>query len=105
MKSFVFTITVLVGLLGISAVWADTDCNVEVAKWQSRDVLRVQLEQQGMHVQRIKVDDGCYEVRGVNAEGDHFKAKYSPDKLLVLKMKIKHGRQGEPKHRNKKNLK
>lgn len=76
----------MAGLLSSGVVWSDTDCNMPVNKWQSRDVLRSQLEQQGMQVQRIKVDDGCYEVRGVNAEGNYFKAKYSPDKFGITRL-------------------
>lgn len=85
MKFFIFVLVLLSSGVG----WPDTDCNVPANKWQSRDVLRTQLEHQGMKVQRIKVDDGCYEVRGINAEGRNFKAKYSPDNLRILKMKIK----------------
>ena len=43
-------------------------------------------------MQRIKLDDGCYEVRGVDAQGQRFKAKYAPNTLLLLKMKINRGR-------------
>ncbi len=98
MKSFIFAVV----LLSSGMVWSGTDCNVPVSKWQSRDVLRSQLELKGMQVQRIKVDDGCYEVRGIDAEGNNFKAKYSPDNLLVLKMKVKKGGQSKSKNRNKK---
>jgi hypothetical protein len=82
-------------LLASGAVWADTECNAPVTTWQSREVLRQQLEQQGLQVQRIKVDDGCYEVRGVDAQGNRFKAKYAPDSLKALKMEIKDDQQGE----------
>ena len=95
---------VLAGLLMGGAAWADTDCHVPVQDWQPREVLRQQLEQQGWQVQRIKVDDGCYEVRGIDAEGNRFKAQYAPDSLRLQKIKIKPGRDsrgddsGEPRH-------
>lgn len=95
MKSLVCTATLLAGLLSSGAVWADTDCNVPIAGWQSREVLRQQLEQQGLQVHRIKVDDGCYEVRGVDAQGSRFKAKYAPDTLKALKMETKEDEKGE----------
>lgn len=95
MKSLVFTSVVLAGLLASGAVWADTDCNVPLTSWQSREVLRKQLEQQGLQVHRIKVDDGCYEVRGVDAQGNRFKAKYAPDTLKALKMETKDDEHGE----------
>lgn len=101
MKFRFFAGAVLAGLLVSGAVWADTDCNVPVAEWQSREALRQQLELQGVQVQRIKVDDGCYEVRGIDAQGNRFKAKYAPDTLRMLKIKIKEGRHGEGRHRDK----
>ena len=42
---------------------------------------------QGWQVQRLKIDDGCYELRGTDAQGRSFKAKIDPETLKVLKMK------------------
>lgn len=95
MKTLVWAGAVLAGTLASGAVWADTPCQAAVQDWRPRDVLRQQLEQQGLQVQRIKVDDGCYEVRGIDAQGQRFKATYAPDSLQLLKMKIKNGRHGE----------
>ena len=36
-------------------------------------------------MQRIKIDDGCCEVRRVDADGNRFKAKYEPDSLRIVK--------------------
>ena len=79
---------VLAGLLMGGAAWADTDCHVPVQDWQPREVLRQQLEQQGWQEQRIKVDDGCYEVKGIDDRGNKFKAKYAPATLRVRKLEI-----------------
>ena len=95
MKSLVFSKLLLVSLLLSGTAWADTECNVPVANWLSRAVLRKQLEQQGLQVQRIKIDDGCYEVRGIDAQGNRFKAKYAPDTLKTLKMETKVDGHGE----------
>ena len=38
-------------------------------------------------IQRLKIDDGCYEIRGTDAQGRTFKAKIDPETLKVLKMK------------------
>lgn len=92
MKLFIFSGVVLAGLLVGGAALADTECSAPVADWQPREVLRKQLEQQGLQVHRIKVDDGCYEVRGIDADGNRFKAKYAPESLRELKMEIKGGR-------------
>lgn len=95
----------LVGLLASNSVWTSTECDVPVADWQPRETLRKQIEQQGWQVHLIKVDDGCYEVRGIDAKGNRFKAKYAPDSLNILKMEIKDGRHGESRHGHAENPK
>ncbi len=88
MKPLLLASTALAcALVGGSAL-ADGDCVDPVAAWQSREVLRQQLEQRGWTVQRIKVDDGCYEVRGVDRLGNKFKAKYAPASLRIRKLEI-----------------
>ena len=98
MKALVFTGAVLAGLLASGAAWADTDCHAPVQDWQPREVLRQQLEQQGVLVQRIKVDDGCYEVRGIDVHGNRFKATYAPESLRLLKLKVKNDPPGWQRH-------
>ena len=67
--------------------WADDDCDAPVARWQSREAVRQMATQQGWDVQRLKIDDGCYEVYGKDAQGRSFKAKVDPEMLRVVKMK------------------
>lgn len=95
MKPRIFAATVLAGILASGAAWADSDCVAPTADWQPREVLRQQLEQRGWTVQRIKVDDGCYEVRGTDRLGNKFKAEYAPDSLRIRKLEIEFGRGGE----------
>jgi hypothetical protein len=56
-------------------------------RWQSREAVRQMAAQQGWQIQRLKIDDGCYEIRGTDAQGRPFKAKIDPETLKVLKMK------------------
>lgn len=88
MKPRILAATLLVGLLANGAAWANSHCDEPVANWQSREVLRQQLEQRGWTVQRIKVDDGCYEVRGTDRLGNRVKAKYAPASLRIRKLEI-----------------
>ena len=60
----------LASLLVSGAAIAGNDCTDPMADWQPREVLRQKLEQHGWTVQRIKIDDGCYEVRGVDKNGN-----------------------------------
>ena len=95
-KSRILTATLLAGLLASSAAWAGTDCDEPVANWQPREVLRQQLEQRGWAVQRIKADDGCYEVRGTDRQGNRVKAKYTPASLRMRKLEIEFIEGGDP---------
>ncbi|MFT5534888.1 MAG: hypothetical protein ACI8WM_001111 [Burkholderiaceae bacterium] len=80
---------VLVTLLVSSAAWADDGCDNSGASWTPREVLREEIEQRGWTVQRIKVDDGCYEARGTDSKGNRFKAKYDPVSLRIRALEIK----------------
>ena len=75
--------------LGLAAlpVLADDDCDAPLARWQSREAVRQMAAQQGWQIQRLKIDDGCYEIRGTDAQGRGFKAKIDPETLKVVKMK------------------
>lgn len=81
------------GLLAISLglatlpTWAGDDCDAPLNRWQSRDAVRQMAAAQGWQIERLKIDDGCYEVRGTDAQGRTFKAKIDPETLKVLKMK------------------
>jgi hypothetical protein len=80
--------TVLLGILVSGAAWADDDCVAPANQWQPREALRQQIERQGWTVQRIKVEDGCYEVRGTDRRGNKFKGTYQPDSLRIRKLEI-----------------
>lgn len=74
--------------LGMATVptWAGDDCDAPVNRWQSREAVRQMAASQGWQIQRLKIDDGCYEIRGTDAQGQAFKAKIDPETLKVLKM-------------------
>ena len=73
--------------LAAAPALADDDCEAPVQKWQSRDAVMQHAAAQGWQVQRLKIDDGCYEIRGTDAQGQRFKAKLDPETLQVLKIK------------------
>ena len=75
-KSVVVTFSLL--LMNGSAL-SDDDCDDPVANWQPRQNLRQQLEAKGWTVFRIKVDDGCYEVKGRDPSGNRVEAEFSPE--------------------------
>ena len=79
----------LVLSLGLAALpaLAEDDCDAPLNRWQSRDAVRQMAAAQGWQIQRLKIDDGCYEIRGTDVQGRTFKAKIDPETLKVLKMK------------------
>jgi hypothetical protein len=95
MKPFTLAGAVLASLLVSGAALADEDCTDPVANWQPREVLQQQLEQHGWTIQSIKVDDGCYQVRGLDNKGNKFKAKYAPASLRIHKLEITFGQNGD----------
>ena len=74
------------GLVALPTL-ADDDCDAPVNRWQSREAVRQMAAQQGWQIQRLKIDDGCYEISGTDSQGRGFKAKIDPETLKVLKMK------------------
>ena len=78
--------TLLLAVAALPAV-ASSDCDAPAARWQSREAVRQMAAQQGWQVERLKIDDGCYEIRGTDAQGQRFKAKLDPETLQVLKIK------------------
>ena len=89
----------LAGLLVSSApAWADDDCEVPAAQWQPRTAVQSMATQRGWQVERIGIDDGCYEVRGTDAQGQRFKAKLDPQTLELVKFKTKKRRKDSDAH-------
>ncbi len=73
-------------LLVGSPLLADDDCDDPVANWQPRENLRQKLEGEGWTVYRIKVDDGCYEVKGLAPEGYRAEASFAPASLELMEL-------------------
>lgn len=80
---------------------ADDDCDVPVQQWQSRDAALEHAASLGWEVQRLKIDDGCYEIRGRDAQGRSFKAKLDPQTLRVVKMKVRDGHDKPERERDR----
>jgi hypothetical protein len=66
---------------------ADDHCDAPLSRWQTREAVRQMADAKGWQIQRLKIDDGCYEIRGTDAQGRAFKAKVDPETLKVLKLK------------------
>lgn len=64
----------------------DDDCLVPMADWQPREAVERLAAANGWAVRRIKVDDGCYEIVGTDADGRGIEAKVDPATLAVIEI-------------------
>lgn len=87
MMKHTLVVSLLLVFAGSSVAMADDDCHVPMDQWQSRDVVQKMAEARGWKVGRIKIDDGCYQIRGIDEKGQAFKAKINPSTLATVKMK------------------
>lgn len=90
-SSKVFACGLLAASLALAAApaAAGDDCNVPIERWQSRDAVLQMAQRKGWQVERVKIDDGCYEIIGKEASGRRFEAKVDPQSLEVVKMKAR----------------
>ena len=88
--------------LGLAALpaGAGDDCDAPLGRWQSREAVRQMAAAQGWQIQRLKIDDGCYEIRATDAQGQSFKAKLDPETLKVLKLKRDDPQRARERHRD-----
>ncbi len=99
MKKIIQIIALTTAIAAPQAALADNDCNVPMDKWQSRDVVQQMATSLGWNVKRIKIDDGCYEIKGLNEAGKPFKAKINPQSLAIMKLKVR-GMDDDRDHRH-----
>ncbi len=83
-------IAVAAGLIAVSSpVSADDDdrhCRLEPGQTVlSQDEVTKRLEAKGHKVQRMKMDDGCYEVYLTDAKGARFEADVHPATAAILR--------------------
>lgn len=86
MRHPVLTAVLALTTLGAGAALADDDCDAPMADWQPRSAVQQMAESKGWSVQRIKTDDGCYEIKGRNANGGEIEVKVHPVTLEVLEV-------------------
>ncbi|WP_181184486.1 PepSY domain-containing protein [Cupriavidus pinatubonensis] len=89
-RGLALTMVALVGAAGIHPALAhdSDDCEAPVNAWKPRDAVRTVARQKGWQIDRLRIDDGCYEVKGHDAEGRRFKAKLDPVTLDVVRIKL-----------------
>lgn len=82
------TILAFLALLPAGAAMADDDCFVPMADWQPREAVAQLALEKGWTVRRIKIDDGCYEIDGTDADGRAFEVTVHPGTLEILEFEF-----------------
>lgn len=97
MKTRTWIAAMAVVVSGAGAALADDDgCESRVGDWQPRSAVVKMAEQRGWTVQRIKTDDGCYEIVCTDREGRSFEAIVDPATLEVIATESRRG--GHDRH-------
>lgn len=92
------TILAFLAALPAGAAFADDDCFVPMADWQPREAVAQFAVEQGWTVRRIRIDDGCYEIDGRDAQGRAIEVKLHPGTLQIVEVEFEdddHGRARE----------
>lgn len=82
------TSLVVACLLLAAPARADDDCAVPMADWQPRDAVAALAARNGWRVTRIRLDDGCYEVTGQDAQGRPIEVKLDPASLRIVELEF-----------------
>ena len=99
MKKTVLAVAVLLSPLGAGMALADEDdCRTTMSEWQPREAVVATAEGFGWQVRRVKVDDGCYEVKGRDADGNEVEAKLDPGTLALVRLEVEFRPGADPSH-------
>jgi hypothetical protein len=77
---------------------ASDDCAVPMTDWQPREAVVKLAAEQGWELGRIRIDDGCYEVIGRDAEGRSIEVKLDPATLAVIEMEFEEDHEDHDEH-------
>ncbi|MGF7159872.1 hypothetical protein FHS85_001491 [Rhodoligotrophos appendicifer] len=96
----ILTIFALVAAFPVGGAMADDECFVPMADWKPREAVAALATEQGWTVRRIKIDDGCYELDGTDAQGQRIEATIHPATLEILE--IERGDDDDGQHHERK---
>lgn len=89
MKSLYSVSCVLAAMAIASPALAADDCNTPMAQWQPREQVVNHVQQFGITVQRVRIDDGCYQVRGEDEAGNRVELQIEPGTLAITELEVK----------------
>lgn len=88
MKSLL-PVALVIALTSSGAAWASDDCRRPMAEWQSRETVTARATELGLTTERLRIDDGCYEIRGRDGDGNRVELKLEPATLAILELEVR----------------
>ena len=88
MKRKILTAAMIAPMLAAPASGANHECYVPMKNWHSRREVVEFIEAQGWLVHKVRIDDGCYEIYGLNAEGIDIEMRINPGSLEILSLEV-----------------
>ena len=68
---------------------ASDDCQAPKDEWQSEEAFYQAMEARGWEIKTFKIDDGCYEIKGLDEQGRRVEAEFDPKTFEMLEMERK----------------
>jgi hypothetical protein len=90
----ILSVLLIAASLTSTASFASNNCKDPIDTWQPQKNLQNMLAIKGWQVDQIKIDDGCYEVKGLDTLGNRFEAIFLPSTLRIAKLEIEFTTQG-----------
>ena len=70
----------------VGQAMAEEQCFVPMQDWQPRELVVQLAADNGWTVRRIKIDDGCYEIKGSDSAGLEIEATVHPATLEIISL-------------------
>lgn len=88
MKNILAPLVAAVVVLSAGAALADGDCTLSSAQIDRLDAVRQMAVDYEWKIEKIEMDDGCYELDVTDRGGNRLEAEVDPVSMQVMKAKI-----------------
>lgn len=85
----ILPLATVIAMTSAGSAWANDDCRRPMAEWQSREAVTARASEWGLATERLRIDDGCYEIRGRDGDGNRLEITVDPATLAILKLEVR----------------